>query len=178
MSPYTRDSSDREIDEETPMRKRINKVTGQKSPKKVVTRPGYLFQIPFDDIGEHIVAQHSSNKESKSNKTSESAKAQNVTYGQSILKTSSKMTEKNKSKSENEENQVVVDRPVYSFANVYKNLAPASVACVPCTAPGTTFLIFFIYYSSEPKCSLVNLGVVNRWVEDVFWGVLVPKTTS
>ena len=62
------------------------------------------------------------------------------------------MIEKNKSMSENEENQVVVvqpvvdqvvDQPVYSFANVYNNLAPASVACVPCTAPGTTFINFF-----------------------------------
>ena len=146
--PYTQESSDRESlsDEEIPLKKRMVKASSKKSPKKVVTCPGCFLEIPYDDIGEHILAQHSNNKGDKISKFIESSppKAQTIPNGQSILNKSTRIMEKKKSLSEIEENLVVVDQsaatttdePHFSFASVYKNLAPASEACVPCTAPG------------------------------------------
>jgi hypothetical protein len=135
--PNTQESSENESisDEEIPLKKKMAKQSTKKSPVKVVTCPGCFLEIPFDDIGEHILAQHS--KDGKSSKTTSDSElaSKKSTNGESSPKKSSRIMEKIKSMSEVEENNVV-EEPRYSFASIYKNLAPASEACVPCTAPG------------------------------------------
>ena len=127
--PYSQESENESITDEEEMTE-----ANDAFDESHVTCPSCFLLVLSDDIGEHILAQHAGKKAGHASESSESTSSK-ANAIQSPIKKSTRIMEKQKSTSEIEED-VVVDEPTYSFANVYKNLAPASEACVPCIAPG------------------------------------------